>query len=367
MIRLLRRSGTWKKMMRVKRGKLEWIASGIKDYESAVERFLEYLLILIHIMGGQPGWGTEITTLRYANAMQSMRNIFMKEGRVMVVTEYHKSMAMTDQLKVIPRFLPERVGKLLVIYLADVLPFRQLMDRKAAMLQSKGFLWFKKGKPWETDDMTKALTRESGSRMGFRITTADYRHIAVAIDRRHVHGLTDGMDPNDEDASDLQASHSMTMADKVYGIRGDILKCFSDRSIVTFEKVTDRWHSFLGLRSKGENDGKLRQRALSLTTSIPQAKRFKRDMEFEMQEALEGFLGKGSKFRSKEQRFGLRVVLEGESPLVVILPTGGGKSLLFMLPAWLEGARTTIVVSPFVALANDTERRCKEVGVECIQ
>lgn len=89
-----------------------------------------------------------------------------------------------DQVKVIPRFLPHwRVGKLLVVYLADVLPFRQLMDRKAAMLTSKGFLWFKMVKPWETDDLTKALTRESGSRLGFRITTADYRHIAVAIDR----------------------------------------------------------------------------------------------------------------------------------------------------------------------------------------
>jgi len=147
---------------------------------------LEYLLILIRITGGQPGRRTEITTLRYENAMQSMRNIFVKEGRVMIVTEYHKSMAVTDQVKVIPRFLPERVGKLLVVCLADVLPFRQLMDRKASMLTSKGFLWFKKDKPWGTDDLTKALTRESGSNMGFRITTADYRHISVAIDRRHV-------------------------------------------------------------------------------------------------------------------------------------------------------------------------------------
>jgi len=40
---------------------------------------------------------------------------------------------------------------------------------------------------------------------------------------------------------------------------------------------------------------------------------------------------------------------------------------MFMLPVWLEGARTTIAVSPFVALANDTERGYKEAGIECIQ
>ena len=31
----------------------------------------------------------------------------MKEGQVMIVTEYHKSMAAKDQVKVILRFLPE--------------------------------------------------------------------------------------------------------------------------------------------------------------------------------------------------------------------------------------------------------------------
>jgi hypothetical protein len=131
MMKLLRRSARWKKMLRKEK---EGLASGIRDYESAVGKFLEYLLILIHITGGQPGCGTEITTLRYANATQSMRNVFVKEGRVMIVTEYHKSIAVADQVKVIPRFLPERVGRLLVVYLADVLPFHQLMDRKAAML-----------------------------------------------------------------------------------------------------------------------------------------------------------------------------------------------------------------------------------------
>ena len=38
---------------------------------------------------------------------------------------------------------------------------------------------------------------------------------------------------------------------------------------------------------------------------------------------------------------------------------------MFMLPVWLEGARTTIAVSPSVALANDIERRCKEAAIEC--
>jgi hypothetical protein len=83
---------------------------------------------------------------------------------------------------------------MLVMYLADVLPFRRVMDRKAGMVHMKGFVWFKTGKPCETDDLTRVFRRETGARLGLGVTTADYRHIAIAIDREHVRGLMDGMD-----------------------------------------------------------------------------------------------------------------------------------------------------------------------------
>ena len=44
--------------------------------------------------------------------------------------------------------------------------------------------------------------------------------------------------------------------------------------------------------------------------------------------------------------------LRGESQLV-ILPTGGGKSLCFQLPAVLKGQPTTVVLSPLIALMED--------------
>ena len=44
------------------------------------------MLILIHVRGGQPGREMGITTLRYVNAMQAMRNIFINKEHVMVMT-----------------------------------------------------------------------------------------------------------------------------------------------------------------------------------------------------------------------------------------------------------------------------------------
>jgi superfamily II DNA helicase RecQ len=50
--------------------------------------------------------------------------------------------------------------------------------------------------------------------------------------------------------------------------------------------------------------------------------------------ALQKVLGKQDVgFRSMEQEQALYAVLDKQTPLVVVLPTGGGKSLLFALPA----------------------------------
>jgi hypothetical protein len=184
----------------------------------------------------------------------------------MIVTNYHKSVAMTDKLKVIPRFLSQRVGKMLVAYLADVLPFRQMMDWSTGILTTKGFLWFRVDKPWDT----RVFTRETSNRLGFRLTTSGYRHIAIAIDREYVRGLTAGMDPAEEDAHDLQASHSTTTADTVDGIRGDILRSLTSRSISIFRKVTKQWHIFLGLEASDDTEasGQLRRVLCSALVSV---------------------------------------------------------------------------------------------------
>jgi hypothetical protein len=111
----------------------------------------------------------------------------------MVVMEYYKLVVITTQLKVIPRVLPERVGKMLVTYLADVLPFRQVMDRKAGIVGTKGFVWFKMDKPWEMDDLKRVFRRETGTRLGLGLTTADYRHISDC-DRSGACAWSDGWD-----------------------------------------------------------------------------------------------------------------------------------------------------------------------------
>ena len=63
------------------------------------------------------------------------------------------------------------------------------------------------------------------------------------------------------------------------------------------------------------------------------------------------------------QREAIEELLDGRRKVVVIAPTGGGKSLCYQLPASvLEG--TSIVVSPLIALMEDQVRALTERGIE---
>src|SRR2546425_7749527 len=79
----------------------------------------------------------------------------------------------------------------------------------------------------------------------------------------------------------------------------------------------------------------------------------------ELSEALKEHFGYDT-FRKGQEAI-VRSVLSGR-PTIAILPTGGGKSLCYQLPALLlEG--TTVVVSPLVALMKDQVDALRARGI----
>lgn len=53
------------------------------------------------------------------------------------------------------------------------------------------------------------------------------------------------------------------------------------------------------------------------------------------------------------QALAMRAIQNGDSMVVAVMPTGSGKSILFILPAWIELGGTTIVMVPLIALRAD--------------
>ena len=64
------------------------------------------------------------------------------------------------------------------------------------------------------------------------------------------------------------------------------------------------------------------------------------------------------------QREALDMIVKGCPRVVVVMRTGGGKSLLFMLPALASPDGVTIVILPKTALQGDMRKRCQEIGIK---
>ncbi len=94
--------------------------------------------------------------------------------------------------------------------------------------------------------------------------------------------------------------------------------------------------------------------------------RWKRLQSTKIEDELKQVMGVNSQFRGV-QKSAIEAVMKGISPIVVVIATGGGKSLLFMLSAWCSPGGTSIVVVPLIALRQDMKQRCEGMGITCAE
>ncbi|TDL15073.1 P-loop containing nucleoside triphosphate hydrolase protein [Rickenella mellea] len=64
-----------------------------------------------------------------------------------------------------------------------------------------------------------------------------------------------------------------------------------------------------------------------------------------------------AKFRSEMQGQMVEYLARGDRHLLIVLPTGGGKTMAMALPSFIEPDGITLVVVPFVALMEDLKKR----------
>jgi superfamily II DNA helicase RecQ len=358
---------------------------GVERYMDRVVAFREKLAVLVHMVGGQPARGPELLSIRHSNTVKgSHRNIFVENGMMVLVTRYHKGYAVSGDVKIIHRYLPREVGELLVWYMWLVLPFQQRLE---AMVWDKevisSHMWPADpgGRKWTSDRLREALKRESRIGLGQALTIAAYREIAIGISRRFMRGSTafqaEEGDSNEEwneenvaaVIADEQSGHTAHIAGLIYA-RGIMEQAgaTADRRLLFRQSSTD-WHRFLGFQASVEEThvGKKRKRApFESEADEARIERWTRLRKMDTTAQLKEMMGSQAKFRGV-QKEAIEAIVAGESPVVAVMPTGAGKSLLFMLPAWVEQGGTTVVVIPLIALRGDMMRRCKTLGITCAE
>ena len=401
---------------------MKWRKKAIRTYQREMEAFEEELLILMHCTGGQPARATEVMGIRYQNTRNGgIRNIFIEDGLVCFVTSYHKGYESSEKLKVIQRFLPREVGELLVYYLWLVRPFWEcfeMMTRRVTELSP--FVWGvrpteeedekepqdhpasssdhesqtsgaedersrRPRKAWTSERLRKIIQRESVEWIGVKFNISAWRDAVIAIGRKflrdifHDEGKLEDCDIEDFDEDneegdspwDLQSGHGTRIAGNIYArlVSEGKFETMSKRE--QFRAISEEWHRFLGFQEKRDalvkRVGKKRKRsAWEKADREFQLDRWKQLRTANIYRGLAALLGPDKPFRGKQEA-AIKAIMSGQSPVVAIMGTGCGKSVLFMLPAMMAPGGTTIVVTPLVSLQGNMQERCDTARISSVK
>src|SRR5947199_10119379 len=135
-----------------------------------------------------------------------------------------------------------------------------------------GFLFGDHNGPWTTEHLTKALTRETSKRIGFRMTTQEYRHIAIAIDRKFIRGPyaeEDEEEEEEDDVNDEMAAHSTKVAIAHYAQLGGLSRNLTPESLDVFRSISDKWHRWYCLVSRKPSSNPILFSQLRRRNSVP--------------------------------------------------------------------------------------------------
>ncbi|KAJ6783488.1 hypothetical protein PWT90_03521 [Aphanocladium album] len=100
----------------------------------------------------------------------------------------------------------------------------------------------------------------------------------------------------------------------------------------------------------------------NLETSL---ERWRRLAEVNILDQLKALVGGQAEFRSVQER-SMRAIMKRANPVLVVMGTGAGKSMCFMLPASCSPGGVTIVVVTLTSLQGDLHDRCGRMGIASI-
>jgi hypothetical protein len=153
------------------------------------DRLLKHMMLVFHLLSGQPARATELLSIRYRNTLLHGRNIFVHGGALMTVTAYSKSQWATGRSSYVPRFLPGIVAKVFVAYIMQILPVRRYLAWLMAANDEQNpvdcldthLFCDANGKPWEDSVLSSTMESETKAFGLPGITVRPYRHMAIAI------------------------------------------------------------------------------------------------------------------------------------------------------------------------------------------
>ena len=339
-----------------------------QEWYELVDRFHGLLVTLVQWVWGQNARGPEFLSMcGWSSGEGQGHNLFIAGGfgsevpqgsQVELVTRYHKGYNISGDVKVIHRYLPREVGALMIWNTWLVRPAWDILREIGSNGQHRQDwkIWHTdaRDREWTPARISREMKAASEQALGDGLTLRSWRDISIAVSRKYLrkgegrfkHDEEDWDDEAEGDeVEDMQAGHGTHVAGIVYarGIREQDGVVESMRQ--KFRRASENWHRFIGFQIPGEGirGGKRKQAGWEADMENERRKRHRRfrtiDIDMELRRMMQN---DHAEFRGFQKSV-VESIMSGQERILAIMPTGGGKSLLFMLPAFCGEGGVTIV------------------------
>ncbi|KAJ8694439.1 hypothetical protein PTI98_009363 [Pleurotus ostreatus] len=407
---------------------IQFKPNALLSFIDDVDDLVEHLYASLNFTWAGAARGTEIEDIRYKNG-HAPRNLYFTNGVLTFVTFYNKTQHNTGRPSMIPRAVPPRLARLFIILLAVIYPCTKyvasIQSTKAHAALYSSCIFVHRARPLNTERMTDILRRFTQEYFIFPLGVRDCRHLMKFV-LKHAVGLALQEDPGDTPSLyrilDGLWGHSAKVSQTYYAVEEDTFSHIDAKDVTKAQIFSLAYHEWLGigydhlpanLRIQHIDPDKVQNPApvakidttsftKSLNATIPiigdalqstvfDAIQTYMDMQGiqprrsqptspnictssqvvvhpTRQRALERLYGSSEpRFTSPQQGELFELVMQNTRHVLGILPTGGGKSLMFYAPPLLETEGITIVISPFAALAHQQFQEAKRYGIDVVQ
>jgi hypothetical protein len=184
------------------------------------------------------------------------------------------------------------------------------------------------------------------------MTLQQFCHFGLAIERKHIRPRTSRGIESEEENSDCKdgianpwdkgASHSTDIAIRKYAVESGFTKALTPDLVELCVWFSRLYHRCYNLLSADVPAAKTNTPMEFLLTGDENKKEIERIMKL--------WYDTRYKWKSQQQQASTEHVVSCISPLFIVLPTFVGKTVTFLPPAKMRGAKTTVVITPLIAL-----------------
>jgi hypothetical protein len=337
------------------------------------------LALIIYLTTNSLLKGEELITITYKNIRDNIRNIILNKEKelILIITNYYKSYNITRKEKENLRFLNKDFNIILIYYLVYIIPLYYYFNIKYLRLTSiSPYLLENKGVTINSTSLSNTLFKMSSLYFREGLTINSYRHLINYIIKEKLNYIINLKE--EDNIIDLLANKSFKVSNLNYlrdlNLRSSTIKDIYNKAL----KLCLNYFKFFNIKKDNLiNNNNLAKILLLFKVSsisinnnsnniLNTLNSFKSFNNLKLKEYLRSFFNNSNAtFKDTYIIKALDLILNNKDLYIIYInKTGSGKSLLFLLPSFINFKIVNIVLTPRVSLKDNLYKRVKEKRLE---